>query len=257
MKITTPAKVGAAPGANTDITSLGAIARLSPASDSTTAIRVTKADGTTTIETVDTTNGYRGINTTPLSRFHIKGNAQTSAYQTAIFLEDAAAVANSRSWSIGNGSYDYGDLDFAVGSFTGQDPLQDLATISIKARLGRDGSFVVGAPTVALPGAGIIAASGIKLSGGTAVTKILSATATLDFGSTVAGASTDLTITVTGAAVGDSVAIGAPNASVPAGGVFFGWVSATNTVTVRYANNSLLTTYDPASGTFRATVTQF
>lgn len=82
----------------------------------------------------------------------------------------------------------------------------------------------------------------------------LSATATLDFGSTVAGGSTDLTITVTGAAVGDVVAIGVPNASVPAGGTFFGWVSAADTVTIRYSDNSLVTVYDPASGIFKVIV---
>lgn len=82
----------------------------------------------------------------------------------------------------------------------------------------------------------------------------ISNTATLDFGSTAAGASTDLTMTVTGAAVGDVVAIGVPNGSVPATGSFMAWVSATNTVTVRYVNNALVAAHDPASGTFKATI---
>lgn len=82
----------------------------------------------------------------------------------------------------------------------------------------------------------------------------LSNSATLDFGSTSAGASTDLTITVTGAAVGDYVVLGVPNGSVPNNGGFFGWVSATDTVTVRYFNNDLTNAKDPASGTFKATV---
>lgn len=78
----------------------------------------------------------------------------------------------------------------------------------------------------------------------------LTQTATLDFASTIAGAVSDLTVTVTGAALNDPVDLGAPAASVPAGGNFFAWVSATNVVTVRYADNSLVTTYDPASGTY-------
>src|SRR5213075_2825680 len=44
--------------------------------------------------------------------------------------------------------------------------------------------------------------------------KTLTATATLDFGNTAAGAASNLTITVTGAAVGDAVYVGVDNASV-------------------------------------------
>lgn len=84
--------------------------------------------------------------------------------------------------------------------------------------------------------------------------KTLTATATLDFGSTLAGTSTDLTVTVTGAADGQSVSLGVPNGSTLANGVFTAWVSASNTVTVRFSNNSLAATLDPASGTFRTSV---
>jgi len=88
--------------------------------------------------------------------------------------------------------------------------------------------------------------------------KTLTNTATLDFGSTAAGAAADLTITVTGAAVGDAVYIGVDNASVSADNIgFWGWVSSSNTVTVRFNNNNLVTAVDPASGTFRAVVTKY
>lgn len=87
--------------------------------------------------------------------------------------------------------------------------------------------------------------------------KTLTATATLDFGSTAAGVATDLTITVTGAADGDAVTIGVPNGSTVANGVFTGWVSAANTVKIRFANTNLVTTLDPASGTFRAVVIKY
>jgi len=102
-----------------------------------------------------------------------------------------------------------------------------------------------------------VTAGGVVIgSSGTAILKVLSATATLDFPSTAAGAVSDLTITVTGAALNDVVILGAPNGSVPAAGTFFAWVSATNTVKVRFANNALVTSYDPASGTYRVTVIQ-
>lgn len=78
------------------------------------------------------------------------------------------------------------------------------------------------------------------------------ATATLDFGSISAAATVDLTITVTGAAVGDAVAIGLP-AAPAAGIVFFGFVSGANTVTIR-AMNITGSGVDPSSATYRATV---
>lgn len=79
------------------------------------------------------------------------------------------------------------------------------------------------------------------------------ATAALDFGSTAAQSSTDLTITLTGAAIGDIVLLGAANASVLADSNFSAWVSATNTITVRF-NNYSAGALDPASGTFKVTV---
>jgi hypothetical protein len=87
--------------------------------------------------------------------------------------------------------------------------------------------------------------------------KTLVNTATLDFGNTVAGAATDLTITVTGAADGDAVSIGVPNGSTVANGSYTAWVSATNTVTIRFSNSNLVTALDPASGTFRAVVLKY
>jgi len=97
----------------------------------------------------------------------------------------------------------------------------------------------------------------LRLSVGTTwynVGKNLTGSATLDFGNTVAGTVSDLTITVTGAADGDPVVLGVPAGSFPATGTFEAWVSATNTVSVRYANNSLTLAQDPASGTFKVTV---
>jgi hypothetical protein len=97
----------------------------------------------------------------------------------------------------------------------------------------------------------------VKIGGGTAILKVLSATATLDFPSTAAGADSDLTITVTGAADGDVVNLGTPNASMVANSRFIYWVSAANTVTVRFHNDQVAGALDPASGTFRSQVNQF
>ncbi len=78
--------------------------------------------------------------------------------------------------------------------------------------------------------------------------------ATLDFGSTLAGASTDLTVNVPNAADGDPVAVGVPNASTLANGVFTAWVSTAGVVTVRFTNTNLVAALDPASGSFNVTV---
>lgn len=80
---------------------------------------------------------------------------------------------------------------------------------------------------------------------------------TLDFGSTAAGAATDLTVTATGASVGDAVFLGVPNGSVPNNGTFFAWVSASNVVTVRFANNDATNAKDPASGSYIVKVIKF
>jgi hypothetical protein len=82
----------------------------------------------------------------------------------------------------------------------------------------------------------------------------LSGSATLDFPSTGHGNSADLTITVTGADIGDVVALGIPNASIVANASYIAWVSATNTVTVRFNNYASSGSSDPASGTFKIKV---
>jgi len=82
----------------------------------------------------------------------------------------------------------------------------------------------------------------------------ISTSATLNFGATLPASSTDLTMTVTGAVIGDVVILGVPNGSMPANGGFTAWISATNNATVRYFNMDALSTLDPSSGSFKITV---
>lgn len=81
------------------------------------------------------------------------------------------------------------------------------------------------------------------------------ATASLDFGSIAANTTSELTITVTGAVVGDDVAV-TPNGAPESGLVWSGYVSSAGVVTVRLGN---VTTgaIDPAARTWRATAWQF
>ena len=83
----------------------------------------------------------------------------------------------------------------------------------------------------------------------------LTGSATLNFPSTSTMLSADLTITVTGAADGDVVSLGVPNAAVNANTFYSAWVSAANTVTVRF-NNYSIGTVDPASALFKVFVTK-
>jgi hypothetical protein len=79
----------------------------------------------------------------------------------------------------------------------------------------------------------------------------LSGSGTLDFASTSAFSSTDLTVAITGAAVGDIVMLGTPVQD--ANSTFTAFVSAADTVTIRMNNYSALA-INPASGTFKVYV---
>lgn len=112
------------------------------------------------------------------------------------------------------------------------------------------------------PEAGAIEFDGTKFYATPSTTRYevmtgLRGSATLDFPSTNAGAFSDLTITVTGAAVGDIVNIGVVNTSMPSTGNignYFGFVSATNTVTIRFSNANSVMAIDPASNIFKVAV---
>jgi len=97
--------------------------------------------------------------------------------------------------------------------------------------------------------------SQLTIGGGTAIKNHLSATASLDYDLSAAGITCqDLTITVTGAADGDTVGLGVPNALASSAGVVLsGFVSSANTVTVR-ACDVTSSNPDPAGATVRADV---
>lgn len=79
------------------------------------------------------------------------------------------------------------------------------------------------------------------------------ATATLNFPVTATRTSSDITFTVTGATTGDAVSLGVPNAAVLINTCFTAWISAENTVTVRF-NNYDNADKDPASGVFKVMI---
>ena len=94
----------------------------------------------------------------------------------------------------------------------------------------------------------VVSENGFIAGSGAAITKVLSGSASLDFGSISAASQSSLTITVTGAAVGDEVILALP-ATPTAGIVFNAFVSAANTVTIR-ASNITGSPVDPAAATY-------
>ncbi|GEC77524.1 hypothetical protein [Flavobacterium aquatile] len=101
-------------------------------------------------------------------------------------------------------------------------------------------------------------------SGGTRYTiaKILTGSATIDFGNRASENSNPLTqtITVIGAQPGDPVILGLPNAVMNSNSErhahYMAWVSAVDTVTIKFSNPTSAD-IDPDSGTFKVSVVRY
>ena len=215
----------------------------------------------TTLERMRITEtGNVGIGTTaPVSLTEIQGGLTTVGSVLTLGTKEPSVVVSD---VLGRVNF-YAPLDAAgtdanlvAGSIVAQAEGTFSATSNATSLLFQTGSSEVATTKLTISSAGAATFTGtVAIGSGTPIAKVMSATDTLDFGNTATLTSTDLTITVTGAAVGDSVAIGLP-AAPDANGCFTGWVSAANTVTVRF-NNYSAGSIDPASATYRATVTQF
>lgn len=95
---------------------------------------------------------------------------------------------------------------------------------------------------------------GLSIGGGAQLTRQYRATATLDFASVAANSvGTLLTVTVTGALVGDHVTVTPPAAAAAQGVIYDGVVTATNTVSI-YPKNITVGAIDPASGVYSVEV---
>ena len=95
---------------------------------------------------------------------------------------------------------------------------------------------------------------GIKTSSGAvALDMFRTITVGTDFPNTSAQSSSDITVTVTGAVAGQPVWLGVPNSAVSANTSYSAWVSAANTVTIRF-NNYSSGSVNPSSGSFYVVV---
>ena len=107
-------------------------------------------------------------------------------------------------------------------------------------------TVVPAAGSVVTVGAGGVATSTTQA----AVVPGLTGSATVDVASISAGATAEVTITVTGAVAGSAVFLGLP-AAFPAGLTATGYVSATDTVKVRL-HNTTAAPIDPGSLVYKA-----
>lgn len=109
---------------------------------------------------------------------------------------------------------------------------------------------------------GAAAVGTLAVGAGTVATKLLSATASLDFTALAANTCETLTVALTGAVDGDVVSLGITNALADVDGAtesssFFGWVSAADVVSVRRCNPTGTVTANPAAATVRVMVVRF
>jgi hypothetical protein len=136
-----------------------------------------------------------------------------------------------------------------IAYFSGKAGLRLFTNETQRLQITESGSVIVSSNTLSVDGSG----GSLKVGGqGTPVTSYLSATQLLSFPSIAKNTTAELTITVTGAAVGDTVALGPPG-TLPADLMAMAYVSANNTVTVRLANigGGSIT---PAAATYRVSV---
>ncbi len=168
----------------------------------------------------------------------------------------------------GNFTWEYTEVDSSIISFSTPAMVQTLVDdLTIRSSQALDLTSILDITVTSLSGYIQISADSLDM-GGSKVTGVgapvnpgdavnlgyfISATSTLNFPSTTAQSSSDLTISLTGAALGDVVILGTPNGSVNANTSFTAWVSTVNTVTVRF-NNYSSGAVDPAAGDFKVTI---
>ena len=183
-----------------------------------------------------------------------------SAKRVSVFMDSGLAYFNTTDYTAGFLVFNNANGNTGVGAVT--NPTARLHLPSGTATASSAPLKFTSGTNLTTPEAGAIEYDGTEFyatnstASRTTIARILKGSDTLDFGSTAAGAVTDLPITVNGAANGDVVSLSVPNASQTTTGSFSAWVSAPNTVTVRYRIAALTGSEDPASGTFKVTVTK-
>ena len=155
-------------------------------------------------------------------------------------------------------------VDAEIGS-TSNHPLSLFANNgAARATLFPSGNFSIGNNTDTAPLAvgtaaqfQVSPAGAVTIGGGTPIKQHLSTTVSLAFSGFAAHSCNTLTVAVNGAAEGDSVALGMPNALGSLDGVtWFGWVSGAGVVSIRGCNATSHRLAAPAAANIRVDVWQ-
>jgi hypothetical protein len=210
------------------------------AADFRTAIGAGTGNGNGTVTSVTAGSPANGLSvatttTTPVISMALAGSATTG-------------VVSATTQTFGGAKTFAGDINGSsalnitgFSTLTGGASVGTMATTSSLTHvLGVNSSNAIGEIGVS---------DGIKFTSGFLGLDSYKTIAIMDFPSTSAQSSSDLTATVTGAVAGTPVLLGVPNASVVANTSYSAWVSSTNTVTVRF-NNYSSSSANPASGSF-------
>lgn len=190
--------------------------------------------------------GRVGIGTTsPAQLFHVEGSARITGNAgtgTSVMLRDA------------NGDISNATLGMGIGITSGTLS----ATVTVWTTATRPtpsgGTFPIGFNTTTGKHEGW---NGSEWNEFYETVNTIEASATLDFPSTGAHSSSDLTVTITGAAVGDVVTVAPGIAAILTNSNYTAWVSASNTVTIRFNHYGSGGGTNPLSAQFNIIVTKF
>jgi hypothetical protein len=219
------------------------------------------------------------------AHFHSQAPGGTDTRQFWSLMHDSRGIAASSpgyikpyqdiipvgsALQLGSAAYPFASA-FATNYYGSQVQLSGSASGSMKVRsaaAGAGGTFIIPSSPSTVTGAALelpqtfagaqTFGGGVTVgSGGAAVAKILRGSASLNFGAIPANSCSSLTVALRGAAAGDEVSLGVPDAlGLLAGVSWSAWVSAAGTVTVRGCNVTGAATRDPAAATVKVTVIQ-
>lgn len=183
----------------------------------------------------------------------VNGVGIPCAPTTTIYTTETLGTAKSNPFTADG----RGNLDFAVA------PGAYIVTITGTGITGYSYRLTVPAGIDATNRPILGSGAGVRFGGaGTGILRVLyTDTESMDFTALAANSCETITTTVTGAASGDLVTLGIPDALADVDGgtertTFFGWVSGSNTVSVRRCNHTADATADPAAATVQVGVWQ-
>jgi hypothetical protein len=211
-------------------------------------IQAVNADGTVSCSSSVATAGTATTAATATTAVTATTATTATTAGTATTATTAAALASDPANCVGGVA---AGID-ASGTAEGCVGVASANTANAIVQRDASGNFSAGAASLGT----------LAVGGGPPIVQVLTATAVLDFGTTDTLTPNDQTVTVPGAAAGDTVALGLPSDAITTGGFpltcgnYMAWVSSANTVTIRLSACSTIVE-NPVSATFRVTVIKF